>query len=103
MLVYCQLMTQKAAAKILHIPGSTLSDLQHRSITRIRDGHRIRGLKCVGIDEISYCKGHKYATIVFSCPVDIHIVLDDKDFFVSAFCLAYYIYGHGYVVVGYRS
>ena len=65
MLVYCQLMTQKAAARILHIPKSTLSDLLHRSITRIRDGHRIRGLKCVGIDEISYCKGHKYATVVY--------------------------------------
>lgn len=65
MLVYCQLMTQKAAAKLLHIPKSTLSDLLHRSIARIRDGHRIRGLKSIGIDEISYCKGHKYATIVY--------------------------------------
>jgi len=65
MLVYCQLMTQKAAAKILTIPKSTLSDLLHRTITRIREGHRIRGLKTIGIDEISYCKGHKYATIVY--------------------------------------
>lgn len=65
MLVYCQLMTQKAAAKILHIPKSTLSDMLHRVITRLRDGHRIRGLKAIGIDEISYCKGHKYVTIVY--------------------------------------
>jgi len=65
MLVYCQLMTQKAAARILHIPKSTLSDLLHRCITRIRDGHRIRGLKTIGIDEISYCKGHNYATVVY--------------------------------------
>ena len=65
MLIYCQIMTQKAAAKILHIADSTLSDMLHRTITRIRDGHRIRGLKCIGIDEISYCKGHKYATIVY--------------------------------------
>jgi len=65
MLVYCQLMTQKAAAKILNISKSTLSDLLHRVINRIRYGHRIRGLKSVGIDEISYCKGHKYATIVY--------------------------------------
>ena len=65
MLIYCQLMTQKAAAKILHIPKSTLSDMLHRVITRLRDGHRIRGLKTIGIDEISYCKGHKYATIVY--------------------------------------
>ncbi|MFC1862881.1 ISL3 family transposase [Thermodesulfobacteriota bacterium] len=65
MLVYCQLMTQKAAAKILHLPKSTLSDMLHRVISRLRDGHRIRGLKTIGIDEISYCKGHKYATIVY--------------------------------------
>jgi len=58
-------MSQKAAAKILHIPKSTLSDLLHRSITRIRHAHRIRGLKAIGVDEISYCKGHKYATVVY--------------------------------------
>ena len=65
MLVYCQMMTQKSAAAILHIPTSTLSDLLHRVINRLRDGHRIRGLKIIGIDEISYCKGRKFATIVY--------------------------------------
>jgi transposase len=65
MLVYCQIMTQKAAAEILHIAKSTLSDLLHRCIKRIRSRHRIRGLTSIGVDEISYCKGHKYATIVY--------------------------------------
>ena len=65
MLVYCQMMTQKAAATMLKIPKSTLSDMLHRAITRIREGHRIRGLKTIGIDEIAYCKGRKYATIVY--------------------------------------
>jgi transposase len=65
MVVYCQLMTMKAAAKVLHIPKSTLSDLLHRTITRIRYGHKIKGLKSIGIDEISYCKGKKYATVVY--------------------------------------
>jgi len=65
MLSYCQLMTQKAAATLLRISPSTLSDLLHRSIKRLRDGHRIRGLRTIGIDEISYCKGHKYATVVY--------------------------------------
>jgi transposase len=65
LLVYCQLMTQKAASELLHIPTSTLSDLLHQSITRLRAGHRIRGLKSIGVDEISYCKGHKYATVVY--------------------------------------
>ena len=65
MLIYCQMMTQKAAAMLLHTAASTLSNMLHRAIERIRDGHRIRGLKCIGVDEISYCKGHKYATVVY--------------------------------------
>jgi transposase len=65
MLRYCQAMTQKAAAELLHVSSSTLSDLLHRTITRIRDGHRIRDLKTLGIDEISYAKGHKYATVIY--------------------------------------
>ena len=52
----CQIMTQKAAATLLRTSSSTLSDLLHRSITRLREGHRIRGLRTLGIDEISYCK-----------------------------------------------
>lgn len=61
----CQNMTQKAVAEILKMAKSTLSDLLHRIIHRVRDGHKIRGLKSVGIDEISYCKGRKFATIVY--------------------------------------
>jgi transposase len=61
----CQIMTQKAAAEILKMPPSTLSNLLHRIITRVRDGHKIRGLVTLGVDEISYLKGHKYATLVY--------------------------------------
>ncbi len=73
MLRYCQMMTQKAAAGLLRISASTLSDQLHRCIKRIRAGHRIRGLKTIGIDEISYCKGHKYATLVYD--LDRSVVL----------------------------
>jgi transposase len=65
LLRYAQIMTQKAAAELLHLSSSTLSDLLHRIIARIREGHRIRDLKTLGIDEISYAKGHKYATIIY--------------------------------------
>ena len=65
MLRYCQMMTQKAAAELLRISASTLSDQLHRCVKRIRSGHRIRGLKTLGIDEVSYRKGHKYATLVY--------------------------------------
>ncbi len=61
----CQIMTQKAAAEILKMPTSTLSNLLHRIITRVRDGHKIRGLVTLGVDEISFLKGHKYATLVY--------------------------------------
>jgi transposase len=59
-------MTQKAASHLLHIPKSTLSDLLHRSITRMRQNHYVKDIKKLGVDEISYCKGHKYATIVYN-------------------------------------
>jgi transposase len=53
------------AAELLGLARSTLSDLLHRSISPIRQGHRIRDLTTLGIDEISYRKGHKYATLVY--------------------------------------
>ena len=59
----CQIMTQKAAAEILRMPTSTLSNLLHRVITRVRHGHTIRGLITLGVDEISYCKGRKFGSI----------------------------------------
>lgn len=64
-LVYAQLMTQKAAAKLLRMPNSTLSNILHRTITRVRDGHRIRDLTALGVDEVSYQKGHKYVTVAY--------------------------------------
>jgi transposase len=65
LLRYCQAMPQKAAAQMLGVPSSTLSDILHRIIGRARQLHKIRGLKTIGIDEISYAKGHKYATVVY--------------------------------------
>ena len=61
----CQVMPQSAAAQMLGMAPSTLSDILHRVIDRVRQPHKIRGLKTIGIDEISYAKGHKYATLVY--------------------------------------
>jgi transposase len=61
----CQTMTQKAAAELLRLSASTLSEQLHRSVTRRRAGHRIRRLRVIGIDEISYHKRHRYATLVY--------------------------------------
>jgi len=62
---FAQAMTQKAAAGLLKMAKSTFSDLLHRIVDRIRGDHKIRGLTVLGVDEISYCRGHKYATIVY--------------------------------------
>jgi transposase len=60
-----QIMTQKAAAEVLKMPASTVSDILHRVITRTRADHKIRGVVTLGVDEISYLKGRKFATIVY--------------------------------------
>jgi transposase len=61
----CRHMTQQAAAQLLRIPPSTLSELLHSAIAFYRDGHAIRGLRTIGIDEISYRKGRRFATVVY--------------------------------------
>jgi transposase len=65
MLIYASVMTLTAAAGLLKTPISTLSDMLHRSIERARKGHKVTGLISIGIDEISYEKGRKFATIVY--------------------------------------
>ena len=54
----CQIMTQKAAAEILKMAPSTLSDLLHRIITRVRQGHQIRGLVTLGA-AVHLAAGHR--------------------------------------------
>ena len=69
----CKVMPQKEAAGELGIPDSTVCDMLHRIITRYRGNHRIRGLKNLGIDEISYKRRHCYLTIVYD--LDRHCVV----------------------------
>jgi len=65
LLFYALNMTQAGAAKLLKIASSTFSNILHRIIERTRSSHKVRSLKTIGIDEISYKKGHLYATIVY--------------------------------------
>ena len=58
-------MTQKEAAAQLGIPTSTVADTLHRIVIRYREGHEIRDLNHICIDEISYKRGHKYLTVVY--------------------------------------
>ena len=65
MLCMAREMTLSAVAGILKVPLSTLSDTLHRCVERERSGHEIGELTSLGIDEISYAKGRKFATIVY--------------------------------------
>ncbi len=65
LLRYCKVMTQKEAAALLGIAQSTAADILHRIIARYRKGHKIRGVKRIAIDEISYKKRHRYLTVVY--------------------------------------
>ncbi len=56
LLRFCQWMPQNIAARMLGIAPSTLSDRLHRLIQRERQGHTPRGLKTIGIDEISFAR-----------------------------------------------
>jgi transposase len=62
---YCKAMTQLQAAQLLGISKSTLSDILHRTIERLRHNHHIRALKTIGVDEVAYHKGKRYATVVY--------------------------------------
>jgi transposase len=62
---YCHSMTQLQASQLLGISKSTLSDILHRTIERLRKGHRIRALRTIGVDEVAYHKGKRYATVVY--------------------------------------
>ena len=46
--------------------SSTLSDLLHWIITSVRQTHKIRGLVILGVDEISFLQGRKFATLVYA-------------------------------------
>lgn len=65
MLCFAREMTLSAVAGLLKIPLSTLSDILHRCVERERRDHEIEELSFLGIDEISYEKGRKFATIVY--------------------------------------
>jgi transposase len=65
MMRLCKVMTQKESAAQLGVPAPTLAEMLHRCVGRYRDGHKLRGLRSLGVDEISYRRGHRYLTIVY--------------------------------------
>jgi transposase len=65
MLRLCQQMTQANVTELFGVAPSTVSERLHRAIGRYREGHKIENLHYIGVDEVSYCKEHKYLTVVY--------------------------------------
>ena len=63
--VFCRAVPQTATGEILLMPRSTLSGLLHHIIGARFGGYRIRFLRSLGDDEVSYCKGPEFATLVY--------------------------------------
>jgi transposase len=57
-------MNKTAVKNLLHIAWATVGHIVERVVRRKLDHSRLERLYRIGIDEVSYRKGHKYLTIV---------------------------------------
>jgi transposase len=57
-------MNQTAVKNLLHIAWATVGNIIERVVARKLDRARLERLCRIGIDEVSYLKGHKYLTVV---------------------------------------
>jgi transposase len=57
-------MTITALTRLVKIAWVTVSNIVERVVGRKLDDKRLNGLFAVGIDEVSYRKGHKYLTVI---------------------------------------
>lgn len=57
-------MSQSAVSRLVHIAWPTVGNIVQRVARRYLDRGRLDRLFHIGIDEVSYRKGHKYLTVV---------------------------------------
>jgi transposase len=57
-------MNKTAVTLLLHIAWATVGSIIERVVKRQLDPKRLEGLFEIGLDEVSYRKGHKYLTVV---------------------------------------
>lgn len=57
-------MNKTAVAELLHVAWATVGHIIERVVKRKLDPARLERLYCIGIDEVSYRKGHQYLTVV---------------------------------------
>jgi transposase len=57
-------MNKTAVKNLLHIAWATVGNIIEQVVARKLDCARLERLCRIGIDEVSYLKGHKYLTVV---------------------------------------
>jgi transposase len=57
-------MNKTAVSRLMRVAWVTVGEIIERVVGRYSDGKRLDGLFCIGLDEVSYRKGHKYLSIV---------------------------------------
>ncbi|MGH3711610.1 MAG: ISL3 family transposase [Pseudonocardiaceae bacterium] len=57
-------MNKTAVSRLMRVAWVTVGQIIERVVGRHSDGKRLDGLFCIGLDEVSYRKGHKYLSIV---------------------------------------
>ena len=57
-------MNKTAVKNLLHIAWATVGNIVERVVSRKLDRTRLERLYKIGIDEVSYRKGHKYLTVI---------------------------------------
>ena len=57
-------VNKTAVKNLLHIAWATVGNIIERAVARKLDRARLDWLYRIGIDEVSYRKGHKYLTVV---------------------------------------
>lgn len=59
-----QKMDQTAVTRLLHIAWATVGSIIERVVERKLNTDRLNELYAIGVDEVSYRKGHKYLTVI---------------------------------------
>jgi transposase len=59
-----QRMDKTAISGLMRIAWPTVGSIAERVVQRLLPQDRLAGLSVIGIDELSYCRHHKYVTIV---------------------------------------
>ena len=76
-LALCQHMTMKDVADHLGVSWDVVKEIQKRHLNARFSRPKLKGLKCIAIDEISISKGHRYLTVVLDLKKGVVVFVGD--------------------------